>query len=53
MRLTYFILRLLALPFTMAFLLIGGALYVIFLSLAWVVIGETITIRLTLPDWRP
>jgi hypothetical protein len=53
MNFIYFLLRLVAMPFLMAFCLIGGALYIIFLCFAWVAIGETITIRLTFPDWKP
>jgi hypothetical protein len=53
MRLIYFILRLLALPLLLVFLLVGTAVYIILLGFAWVAIGETIKIWLTYPDWRP
>lgn len=53
MNLVFFILRLLALPFMLAFFLVAGTVYIIFLSLAWLVIGETVRIWLTFPDWRP
>ena len=53
MRFIYFILRLIALPLLLAFFLIGTAVYVILLGFAWVVIGESIKIWMSYPDWRP
>ena len=52
MKLLFFLLRLIALPFILAFFLIGGAVYLIFLGCTWVILGDAIRIWLTFPDWK-
>lgn len=52
MNLLLFLLRLIALPFLLAFFTIGTALYVIGMGFAWLLTGETILIYTKYPDWR-